>query len=246
VVLENSINAALTIHPLRDHAMYACPKCARTWNETQFAERDAECPACGAELNSGEGERWIDVARVANLAEAGFLSDELLGLEIDARIHQLQEFNAVTDHWKATYLIRVPESAARDAADRIREYLADDAAQSESEGGGLCSVGSGSLSDPLLWKPLAVVLLASVSSFVLGQRFSELHHAKAEHRAQSKSLTSAVEEIDRPFVAEAAGGEPAHRLQFDRRRQSWLLDTDRDGDGRYDSRQAFQASGASW
>jgi hypothetical protein len=55
-----------------------------------------------------------------------------------------------------------------------------------------------------------------------------------------------MDSVDRPFVTESAEGKPRHRLSFDRRRDTWQLDTDRDGDGRYDNRQAFHASGASW
>ena len=41
-------------------------------------------------------------------------------------------------------------------------------------------------------------------------------------------------------------GQPRYRLSFDRRREAWYLDADQDGDGRYDTRQQFQVSGAAW
>ena len=37
---------------------------------------------------------WTDIARIANLAEAGFLADELSGLGMEARIQQVNDFNA--------------------------------------------------------------------------------------------------------------------------------------------------------
>ena len=100
--------------------------------------------------------------------------------------------------------------------------------------------------DPMLWRPVALVILAGVSSFVLGQRFSDQNEVKVDRRPPRDSLSSAMAAIDRPFVTAPARGQSTHRLSFDRHRQRWLLDTDRDNDGRYDSRQAFQATGAVW
>ena len=189
---------------------------------------------------------WIDLARVTNLAEAGFLTDELVGHGIDAQIHQMHEFSALTDAWATSYLIRVPSGSARDAADQIRQHLADDGADGESEPAGYHVSSGYQAVDPLLWRPIALVILAGVSSFVLGQRFSDRQDLKADRRPPRNSLSSTMAAIDRPFVIEPAAGKAGHRLHFDRHRQAWILDTDRDGDGRYDSRQAFHASGASW
>jgi hypothetical protein len=190
---------------------------------------------------------WIDVARVTNLAEAGFLTDELVGHGVDAQIHQMQEFSALTDCWASSYLIRVPAAAARDAAARIRQYLVDDGDDgnaADSIAVGFRLIGDHTF-DPSLWRPFVLVVLAGVSSFVLGQRLSDRQDQKAPRRPPRDSLSSVMESIDRPFVIESAAGQAGHRLQFDRRRQTWILDTDRDGDGSYDSRQAFHASGAS-
>ena len=38
----------------------------------------------------------VNVARVANLAEAGFICDELIGLGMEAQIHQLEDFDAAS------------------------------------------------------------------------------------------------------------------------------------------------------
>lgn len=226
--------------------MYECPNCARCVDETRFAAGCDSCPTCGGSMRMEEEASWIDVARVANLAEAGFLSDELMGHGIEARIHQLQEFSALTDCWSSQYLIRVPAGAVDTAATHIRQHMVEEVAERDIEpagGGGLWldqPVGS------LTWRPVVFVFLAGVSSFVLGQRFSERQGPKFDHRPPRDLLMSAMETIDRPFVSEPAPGEAGHRLQFDRQGRTWILDTDRDGDGRYDSRQAFNASGAAW
>jgi hypothetical protein len=197
-------------------------------------------------MRQADEDKWTNVARVANLAEAGFLADELVGLGIEAQIHQTQDFSALTDRWSTTYLIRVRPESARDAAARIREYLAQDAADLDDESASFRLMSGDHPIEQFLWRPVALVILAGVSSFVLGQRFSGPQDANAERRPERNELASAMAAIDRPFITESAGGQPSHRLRFDRRLQSWLLDTDRDGDGRYDSRQAFHASGVRW
>jgi hypothetical protein len=55
-----------------------------------------------------------------------------------------------------------------------------------------------------------------------------------------------MESINRPFLTEPVAGKASHRLQFDRRQQAWILETDRDGDGRFESAHSFQAMGATW
>jgi hypothetical protein len=104
----------------------------------------------------------------------------------------------------------------------------------------------GDPTDPTLWRPVALVILAGVSSFVLGQRFSDLNEAPVDRRGSRDTLSAAIETIDRPFVTSPARGQPNHRLSFHRGRQKWLLESDRDNDGRYENRQAFHASGVGW
>jgi hypothetical protein len=183
------------------------------------------------------------VARVTNLAEAGFLTDELVGLGIDARIHQLEEFGALTDRWETVYLIRVPSDSAREAATRIREHLVDDVDEADSALMAFRFSADSDAIDPLVWRPVALVVLAGVASFMLGQHFSEQN---VERRPARGSLSTAVGVVGRPFVTESAPGQARYRLSLDRRRQTWLLDTDRDGDGIYDSRQQFPEHAAVW
>lgn len=225
--------------------MYACPECAHEATDLSLPAGVCTCARCGAKFEQVDGQAWIDVARVSNLAEAGFLTDELVGNDIEAQVHHTQEFSALTDNWKSSYLIRVPRAAARDAAARIRQHMAEVEAEVESAPSVFRLMSGEQPIEPLLWKPVVLVLLAGVSSFVLGQRFSEVQGGKADRRHERDLLSTAVQAIDRPFVTENADGRIKHRLQFDGANRSWLLDTDRDGDGRYDSRQKFQAMGAS-
>jgi hypothetical protein len=185
----------------------------------------------------------VDVARVTNLAEAGFLTDELVGYGIDARIHELEEFGALTDRWETIYLIRVPADAARQAAALIRQHLVDEVEEADSAVVGFRFSADSDAIDPLLWRPVALIVLAGVASFMLGQRFSEQN---VERRPPRGSLSTAIGAVGRPFVTESAPGESRYRLSLDGRRRIWLLDTDRDGDGIFDSRKQFPEHAAAW
>jgi hypothetical protein len=228
----------------RDILMYLCPHCARSLDLRRAHEVPTLCPFCGEELPHELNDRWTDVARVTNLAEAGFLTDELNGLGIEAQIYQLEEFSAITDRWVTVYLIRVPSSVARQAAAQIRSHLAEEVDEAEASALGFRFSADGQTVDPLFWRPVALVVLAGVASFLLGQRFSEQN---VERRPPGgSSLPVAVGAIGRPFVTEPTPGEPQYRLSLDRRRKVWNLDADRDGDGVFDTRHQFQANAAGW
>ena len=223
--------------------MFVCPECARTIDAVYSKTSHPTCPYCGTDVGSSKDGSWIDVARVTNLAEAGFLTDELLGMDIDAQIYQLEEFSALTDRWSTVYLIRVPSHVRHEAAGQIRQHLAEEAAETDSGAMGFRFSADAEPVDPLLWRPVALVVLAGVASFLLGQRFSEQH---VDRRPTRGSLSNALGAIGRPLTTEPVPGQPCHRLSFDRRKEIWYLDTDRDGDGLYESRQRFQATDAAW
>jgi hypothetical protein len=188
-------------------------------------------------------DRWTNVARVTSLAEAGFLADELAGEGIDARIYQADEFSALSDRWNAHYLIQTAPGDAQAAAARIRRHLAEMDAGRSSTGGQLWDDQRATV-DPIFWRPVVLMVLAGVVSFVVGQRFAA--ERDAARQPPQGTLSGAVNAIGRPLVTEPAAGLPRHRLYYSGRQQSWYLDTDANGDGRYESRQRFHATGAGW
>jgi hypothetical protein len=185
---------------------------------------------------------WTSIARITNLAEAGFLTDELVGSGIEARIHQLDDFNALIDRWTSLYLIQVASGDVDQAAARIQRYRDEDV-RNDPDDESQQQPLSGLIMDPQFWRPVALIMLASIASFVVGQRLSGQNGGRP---MASNSLPSKVNQIGRPFVTEPAAGQPRYRLSFDSRQKAWSLDIDRDNDGRYDSRQQFSASGAAW
>lgn len=217
-----------------------CPDCDR---ETPASEADrgiATCRHCGAQLVRDEPAHWINVARVTNLAEAGFLVDELTGEGVDARIYQTEDFSALTDRWLVSYLIQSPPESAQDAAAHIRRHLAEIESYQEATTPDW-SDGRQAF-EPLAWRPVALVVLAGMASFVLGQRFA----ADRDSKPPGNSLPRAVSAIGRPLVSEPAAGLPRHRLYYRWRDEAWYLDTDADGDGQYETQQRFHASGSRW
>jgi hypothetical protein len=172
------------------------------------------------------------------------MTDELVGRDVDARIFQLEEFSALTDRWATAYYIRVPSEHAPAAAAWIRAQMADDAATAvDNEQVGFRFATMDEAIDPEFWRPIALVVLAGVASFVLGQHFSDQPGRRPPNR---NSLSTAVDRIGRPLVTELIPGQPRHRLVYDRRREAWCLDTDWNSDGAYDRRRQFHASGAAW
>ncbi len=184
----------------------------------------------------------MNVARVTSLAEAGFLADELAGDGLEVRIYRADEFSALSDRWTASYFIQAISRDAQAAAAHIRRHLA------EVDAGPLAT-DERSWSDDrspavlVFWRPVAMVVLAGVASFIVGQKFAAQRDAIQPPR---DTLSGAVDAIGRPFTTEPVPGLPRHRLFYDGRRQAWYLDTDANGDGRYESRQRFHSTGAGW
>ncbi|HEX5472501.1 MAG TPA: hypothetical protein VFW73_11470, partial [Lacipirellulaceae bacterium] len=132
-----------------------CPRCAISIDAAQLSTANGDCPNCGEAIGAPAPIPWTDVARIANLAEAGFLTDELIGHGIDARVQQLDDFNALYHRWTTVYLIRVPSDFAVTAAELIRPFVDEDIR--EQQASGVAPSLSDRLADPVLWRAVAVI-----------------------------------------------------------------------------------------
>jgi len=182
---------------------------------------------------------WADVARVANLAEAGFIADELTGLGFQARVQQLNEFSAARDRWSDHYLIRVPIESAAAAGELVRAHLLQDAPSGRT----LLSILRTSVAEGgeyAAWKPIVSIVLVGVTSFMLGHQLTE---GPATHHVQENALAAALAETDNAFVSQARPNQPQYRLSLDQPHRIWTLSTDRDHDGAFESSRQFSASG---
>ena len=206
-----------------------CPHCQVNLDLLRLGRELSCCPSCAGNLGEESAASWVDVAKVTNLAEAGFLASDLAGLGLDARVFATESFSAVTGAWVAAYLIQVPQTDSTAAVARIRQHVVEEDAASVPLLG--CEDGP---VDPVVWRPVALLVIAGIASFLLGQRFADQGPARAEAPPRS-GLPAAVDSIGRPFYTEPLPGKPRHRLQYRSRHQTWYLETDMDGDGRFEN-----------
>lgn len=219
--------------------VFICQHCGRTSELVQSPHARLTCPHCGsdrqvvAKRRAAPEENWSDIARVSNLAEAGFLADDLQAQDMEARIYQTEEFSAAVESWSTTYVIQVPTEYRHAAADRIRAHAADD----DSYGAMHSPAMRSEFSDIAAWRPLAVVMLASVASFAMGQRIATIDGPRRP--GQDDSLSTAVRAIGRPLLTERVPGKPRFKLSVDRRHELWQLEIDGDNDGHFEARHRF-------
>jgi hypothetical protein len=170
------------------------------------------------------------------------VSDELRGLEIEARVLQCDGFSE-SGSWGSSYVIQVPSGLAREASDFLRAYAAEAAADANASASEFGWPADRQAFDPATWRPLAVIVLAGMASFVLGRQTAIPHE---ERRASKDALAAAVEAIGRPLLTEPSADRSRHRLTYDKVRRMWQLETDHDLDGDFEVRRRFHAAKAAW
>lgn len=220
--------------------MDVCPQCDSSIDAGGLLDTGDSRPACGRVVSNTDAMQWINVASVANLAEAGFICDELVGLGIDARVHHWEDFDAASHRQSSKYLIRVPAKFASEAAKHVRQYLSEETVGQPTLLDRLRFVAGGADGEAMSWRPIVLVVLAGVAGFTLGQRISQ---DRGDRRLPLNSLSSTIGEIGRPFIAEPAANQPQYRLSFNRQQQAWTLGIDQDNDGHFESAEYFRATG---
>jgi endogenous inhibitor of DNA gyrase (YacG/DUF329 family) len=228
-------------HPHETLIMHYCEQCARSVEPVEPHRSSQICPRCGAALKLVELGEWTNIARLTNLAEAGFLTDELVSEGLQARVYAAESFSVLTDNWTQSYLIQVPTETAQEAAAVIRRRLAED--QFYEHDADLDHEGE-DRPDPVHWRPVALVLVAGAMCFVLGQQFAQREGSLRPLRPDS--LPATINAIGRPLFTEPLAGQPRYRLTYQWRQQAWELDADANGDGRFESHRQFHTAGGSW
>ena len=160
--------------------------------------------------------QWTDVARVTNLAEAGFLTDELVGHGIDAEFTKWR--NSVRSPIVGPQCI---SSACRaNRRQPLRPGFANSwprtAAEAERESGEFRFSHDGRVGRP--------DVLAASRAGGAGRR-GELRAGAAffgstgQANAAAQFAVLGNRSIGRPLMTEPAPGKPRHRFLFDRRRR---------------------------
>ena len=183
----------------------------------------------------GVNSNWVSVARLTNLAEAGFLQNLLSDEGVASNVKQHEDFSAVDGKWTSVYVMQVPAGLAHQAVVTIRQELADSTSDDPQS-------SNGSEADqpaPVVWKPLAIIFVAGGLAYLASQNALPWpgRPADTNHR---QSFWEAIDGIAVPWVSDPAENGPRFRLRFDRGSNTVYLDEDRDRNGRYERRRKFR------
>ena len=223
----------------------------RNHREHDESEHPGKCPACRQDLPVENGQTWLPVARLADLAEAGFMANLLADNGVPSRIRQYDDFSALDGGWASIYVLQVRDEDARKAVDSIQRELAN-APQEPLEQGETTDEATDEATEtveadtaeatPLAWHAVAWVLVAGGIVWAgYGGPGGRVPARRAEERP---TLLKAIERIGVPLSSESPPGRPRYRLSFDDVTDQFQLDEDRDGDGRYERRRRYHNRGA--
>ncbi len=169
---------------------------------------------------------WTNVARIANVAEAGYLASRLQEIDISARVLESPTM-AASGEWRSLYVLQV-DGECRDAAVELLTREAEEVA-AESEWDAATDVVHSS--SPTL-RVMSVVALAGFAGFLAGTHNDP--PPAATRPSTAARLAIDIEAIGEPLVVRDANGNVVHRVTFDRRQQSIVWQRDADADGRWE------------
>ena len=216
--------------------MPICPNCQELTATADLIER--YCPRCAAEqLSESRDGGWVSVARVANLAEAGYLVNRLADDEVAAQLVESESFSVLSGTWSNSYTIQVDAESA-DAARKLLQTEAELLAHEEPE---FDADGEPLQAEPVhlvIWRPVALMAVAGFATLWLGQRAADPRPRAVPNR-NAAALGLAIEAVGKPFVVTGDEGQLQYRLQYRAANRTWCLDSDTDGDGKLDRRQQF-------
>ena len=221
--------------------MTVCPECQGSFDPEVLSTGPTRCPFCDTDL----AENWKAVARVTNLAEAGFLANDLTSCGIESRIFASENFSAVTGRWSVAYLVQVSSHRATAARAQICEHLSGREMDSSTDQDQELAGHEDRSVSPVFWQAIALMVLAGMASFMVGQHLGGAHR-QPDAVPRGSSLPAVVGSIGRPFETQSVAGNPGQRLWFNSRQQSWYLETDSDGDGEFERRDRFHPNGDPW
>lgn len=108
--------------------MIRCPLCNGRFVPDSPAAENTNSRQDQASLD--EHADWMPVARTSSVAEAGFLCDLLLDVQIRAQLQELDDFEAITGAWRKIFVVVVPKVQSDQAAERL-QYEMDRSAEDE-------------------------------------------------------------------------------------------------------------------
>lgn len=217
--------------------MTTCFNCDSKFDPSIYGEAAPACPHCGRLPANEVADMWQDAARVTSLAEAGYLVNLLGTIGVSARIFDDRSFSALGGAWEQAYVIQVPDDQIRQAAGLLRNE--SEAAECEEGDEKNAKRFYSDEENLVFWRPVALMALAGVASFVVGQRFAS-QNGDGQRRPYAESLVAAMENAGSSLVTEPDGSGVRHRFQYHRHRRSWTMQSDLNGDGRFDAIREFR------
>ncbi len=187
-------------------------------------------PEARPDVHGGDLElNWQPIARVRNLAEAGFLADLLAADDIDSLVRETQDFDAVHAIWRQWFTVYVNEVAQSRAVEIARQEA--EAAHADLA----CAADEDWPNDslPRPWKSASLIVLAATLGW-LGATTHISRHGVDEAR-RDDVLWRMLMDCDSPLVSDHPPGERRMRLT-PRPPDVLIWELDADGDGRFDKR----------
>ena len=213
-------------------AAVQCPEC-----KLVLPEKDpvpAYCSGCGMKLQGVQD--WVPIARMANLAEAGYMADYLSQQEIATDIAQENNFNAAAGAWLSSFIVRVSQADAESTRRLLttgeygeEDQLADDWQRMAGSGAGVFPWAT------IKW--LLFVLLAVGLAYLAIDR--QRQQPGQGQEGEADSFEEFMNQQPGPWVHHDHHGVRSE-LYFNSEQKSMMLEQDRDGDGVSDYYRTFQ------
>lgn len=213
-------------------ATVQCPKC-----KLVLPEKDpvpAYCSGCGMKLQGVQD--WVSIARMANLAEAGYMADYLSQQEIATDITQENDFNAAAGAWLSSFMVRVSQDDAESTRRLLttgeygeEDQLTDDWQRMAGSGAGF-----------LPWATIKWIffVLVAVGLAYLAMDLQRQQPGPGQE-AEADSLEEFMSRQPGPWVHHDHNGVRSE-LYFNPEQNSVMLEQDRDRDGVTDHYRTFQ------
>lgn len=215
----------------------ACPSCGREDQQTEVSNS----PNAEVELQDSLGQKMVAVARFSNAAEAGYFAAELQHAEqIETKLSEDSQFDAVTGGWRQNYLLFVAE----DHSELASQFLYHTESETDEPNYVQEEFPDVHVSPAVgvNWVPIILTTLAAGSVAYWGIKRVEQQPAppvlKNDLGLHKDDLWKTLSTSDSPWV-QHLNVDGGLRLLHVGRDGSAVIQEDRDGDGHFERKQHF-------
>lgn len=212
--------------------MLDCPFCRHRF-ESSSNDNQVTCPQCGCDVEVST--KWSSIARLTNLAEAGYFEHLLRSQGIVPRIIARDDFDALRGGWQPTFVMQVRGTDA----DRGVAAMQQDVETAENH---VSPHGDEDDDDEATsrWMPVALMLVAGGLVY-WGGGGGGLAPRPPQARDRQQTLWKALTETPQPLFSPEGPRGSRRQIRYDAQSDRLYVEEDFDGDGRMDRRRAFSA-----